>query len=164
MKILVILGHKLLPNNKPSKVLIERLHKGYEIYKKGGYSKVIVSGGRVEKKSYHTEAFVMKKFLINTLGLNKECIICESISKTTIENAKYCKIIIDKMSLVKSITIISSHFHIKRVEKIFNTYYDMYSLNFISSKNGVNTNKLKIYTRNEQKYFKKFIESLQVTY
>ena len=60
---MIILGFKLLPNNKMSKILKRRLDKGALLFKNKhkNYNKIIVSGGIVEKKSYHSEAYMMKQ-------------------------------------------------------------------------------------------------------
>ena len=102
----------------------------------------------------------MKKYLIDKCQIPSNKIIKESFSFNTIENALNTLKIIDKYK-VKKITIISSEFHIKRSENIFNYFYKDYKnkLFYISSKNGINGFNLKKRIENEKIYLKNFIEN-----
>ena len=123
MKIIIILGNKLLKDGSMSKELIKRLNTGIKHYRKG--DKIIVTGGRVEKETKYSEAYKMKKYLLENTKIDSGDIIGEKTSKNTLENAKNSyKIVknqIVKNQIVKTphIKIISSTGHIKRVKKIF---------------------------------------------
>lgn len=69
-----------------------------------------------------SEAIQMKKYLINTYNIEKNKIIEDNLSQDTIENSKNCLKIIEKMKNISEIIVVSSEFHIKRVEHIF-TYF-----------------------------------------
>ena len=104
----------------------------------------------------------MKKYLINTYNIEKNKIIEDNLSQDTIENSKNCLKIIEKMNNISEIIVISSEFHIKRVEHIFNYFFKKinYSITFIPSKNGIQGNMLKDRIINEEKYLNRFIQSL----
>jgi len=115
MKIIIILGYKLLKNGQMSVILKQRLNKGIERYKKGDI--FIVSGGKVQD-TIHTESYMMKKYIKNMLP--QAVIITESQSKSTIENIQNIKPIINKYNLKK--ILITSKNHIGRVKKIVSDY------------------------------------------
>ena len=61
MNVIIVLGEKLPKTQTISTILENRLKKTLEVYTND--SIVIVSGGRVETKNKHTEAYEMKKYL-----------------------------------------------------------------------------------------------------
>jgi uncharacterized SAM-binding protein YcdF (DUF218 family) len=166
MNILVILGNKLLNNGEIDTILINRLKMGQHLYNTGNYNLIIVSGGKNQTKAKHTEAYKMKKYLIDNYNIPSKQIITEARSKTTIENSHECLKIIKTLSNVKSLTIVSSKFHIKRVKLIFNHVFNntKYKKNYISSKNGIIGDILRKRIVNENKYYTKYIKLHQVSH
>ena len=158
MNILIILGFKLQPNNRLTPTLMERLKKGHQLFSTGKYDKIIVSGGRVQPKSTRTEAYMMKQYLSSWFGINESYILTESRSKDTIENAQYCLTMLHKIKNIKSITIISSKFHIKRVKHIFNYYLQSYKkiLSYTHSNNKMSLQERIMRTKNETIYIQTF--------
>tara|TARA_B100001142_G_scaffold311719_1_gene346397 strand:+ start:416 stop:814 length:399 start_codon:yes stop_codon:yes gene_type:complete len=112
--IYVILGHKLKRNSNISKILKSRLDKGIEKYKKGDI--IIVSGGN-NAKVHHTEAYVMKKYLINTGNIPSFSILTEGKSLSTEENIINLSKIISRENF-KRFSIITSKTHIPKVKKM----------------------------------------------
>lgn len=158
MSLIIILGEKLPKNGQLNKILQNRLDKALDLYHD---SLIIVSGGRVQKECIHTEAYVMKKYLMDTHNIPSDKIIQESRSQNTIENAKYTlKIIKQKNIQFDKIIVVSSSFHLKRVSNIFKYFYHQYSrrvnLMFIPSDNGISGIKLKNRNENEKLYLKEF--------
>lgn len=155
MKIIIILGEKLKENGNMSLNLINRLDKGIEIYNKyqDKYQDklIIVSGGRVQMSTDLSEAIQMKKYLINTYNIEKNKIIEDNLSQDTIENSKNCLKIIEKMKNISEIIVVSSEFHIKRVEHIFTYFFknNKISITFIPSKNGISGKILQNTIKNE---------------
>ena len=133
-KIIIVLGHRLyedkyLMNKTPiiSLILKRRLDKCIEIYKKNDI--IIVAGGNPAKLK-HTEAFMMRKYILENSNINKKNIILENRSNTTIENFKYLDKILSKIKDIKSYIVITSNFHIKKAKRIGNTYN--YNFNYIN--------------------------------
>ena len=151
MNIVIILGDKLKNNGEISSILKQRLDKFLEI-KNLKKTKIIVSGGKAQQKALHTEAYMMKKYLIDVGNIAKTDIICENKSKDTIDNAIETLKIVEKINNIKSITIITSKFHIKRTKYIFNYYYESYKnkIKYIYSKNGLNKDQTNIKTNKQQ--------------
>jgi len=108
MKVILILGNKLLPSGKMTKILKERLDSGIKHYKKNDF--FLVSGGNTAKV-YHTEAYVMKKYILRKLP-NAE-VISESKSLSTKENIQYSKNILKDYKC--KVLLVTSSNHLKRV-------------------------------------------------
>ena len=145
MKIIVVLGDKLHANNKMSSNLKSRLDKCIEIYKTNNL--VIVCGGNVcGSKCNHTEAYRMKKYLLNKSEILKNKIILENKSTDTITNIKNMKKIIQKYNY-SSLTIISSEWHLPRVKFICKTYLKK-KVTFSPSSDKVNSKRIEL----EKKY------------
>ena len=116
MKTILILGYKLLPSGKISKILKERLDTGIKYYKKGDM--FLVSGGR-NRNVYHTEAYEMKKYLMTHIPNAK--IICEYNSISTLENIKFSKKILDNYN--HRVVLVSSKNHLNKIKKIIKDLY-----------------------------------------
>lgn len=158
MSLIVILGEKLPKNGQLNKILQNRLDKALELYHD---SFIIVSGGRVQKECIHTEAYVMKKYLMDTHNIPSDKIIQESRSQNTIENAKYTlKIIKQKNIQFHKMMVVSSSFHLRRVSNIFKYFFHQIlrkgNLIFIPSDNGISGINLKNRIENEKLYLKEF--------
>lgn len=162
MNIVIILGEKLNRDGSISSILKHRLDKFINIQNKKNY-KIIVSGGKVEKKALHTEAYAMKRYLMNIGNVPKEKIITENKAQNTVENALFSLKIISKYTNIKSITIITSKFHMKRVKHIFNHYFKNLNANivFLTTKNGLTNTQTKIRLSNEKKYLTHFLNNVK---
>jgi len=124
--IYVILGHKLKKNSTITKTLKERLDKAIEKYKKG--DKIIVCGGN-NAKVQHTEAYIMKKYLINKGNIPTFSILTENKSLSTEENIINLSKIISRENF-KRFSIITSETHILKVKKII-SHSNLYNKLFI---------------------------------
>jgi uncharacterized SAM-binding protein YcdF (DUF218 family) len=107
---IVILGHPALKNGSPSPILRERINKGIELYNKKIATRIICTGSAVKNK--YIEAEVIRNELIKS-GISSENIICESRSRSTWENIKYIKDIMEKEN-IGEIVIVSSPAHVRR--------------------------------------------------
>ena len=111
MKIILILGNKLLPSGKMSKILKDRIDSGIKYYKKNDI--FLVSGGNIANVS-HTEAYVMKKYILSKLPNSQ--VITESKSLSTKENIQYSKNILKDYKC--KVLLVTSSNHLKRVRKL----------------------------------------------
>ena len=163
MNLLIILGNKLQKNGEMDTILINRLKMGQRLYNTGNYNLIVVSGGKVQSCA-HTEAYKMKKYLVDNCRIPANKIIMESRSKDTIENAKMCLRIIEKLSSVKrvqGITVISSKFHIRRVKLIFNHFFKntkntKKTILYLASADAISGADLKARRYKEQQYYDLF--------
>lgn len=103
--------------NKPNDELIkyraiDRLSQALELYKKGKFKKILLSGGNSEMDSTIT-------FLLNQ-GIPFEDLMFEDQSLNTYENALFSKQFLDKKKYSsKRILLITSAYHMRRAKKCF---------------------------------------------
>lgn len=114
----VVLGNTVAPDGNPSPRLQARLDKTIELYQKGFFINIIVSGGfGVEG---FDEAVVMRQYLINQ-GVPAERIFSDSEGKTTNLTAKNTALIM-KENNWQSALIVSQYFHISRCKLALANY------------------------------------------
>ena len=111
----VVLGNKVENDGTPSDRLKSRLDKAIELYKKGYFHYIIVSGG-VGKEGFD-EAEIMRSYLLDN-GISDEYIILDQEGYNSYMTAQNTKAIMNKMGF-HSVTIITQFFHISRTELAF---------------------------------------------
>ncbi len=114
----VVLGNTVDANGNPSPRLQARLDKTIELYEKGFFSNIIVSGG-VGVEGFD-EAGVMRQYLVNR-NIPVHCIHLDSEGKTTNLTAKNSAQIM-KRNNWQSALIVSQYFHISRTRLAFTNY------------------------------------------
>ena len=124
----IVLGHRLYENTKVSTILKKRLNKSIDLAKKNDI--ILVAGGNPAKQK-HTEAYMMKKYILDNSNHNSDNIIMENKSNTTIENFKYIHAILQKMNIktIDRMYIITSTFHMPKAKRISKNY--TYQFSFI---------------------------------
>lgn len=117
--IYIVLGHRLQKNTKISKILQKRLDTCIKLVTKNDI--IIVCGGNPAKQK-HTEAYMMKKYILT--HSDNENIIMENKSNTTVENFRNIHKILQNihMETINKIYIITSRFHIQRSRYISKKY------------------------------------------
>tara|TARA_Y100000817_G_scaffold291622_1_gene263289 strand:+ start:603 stop:977 length:375 start_codon:yes stop_codon:yes gene_type:complete len=124
MRIVIILGNKRYLKGK---ILRKRLETSLTI--PSDY--IIVTGGNTtSKKGNHSEAFLMKQWLIQH-KVPRDKIILEGRALDTIENAIYSKKITDTFK-DPDITVVTSRSHTPRAKRIFKEEYGK-NIKFVSS-------------------------------
>lgn len=138
MNYIIVLGEKLQNNGTINDILKKRLDRAANIFKTGEYH-IIVSGGKVQKSTNHTEAYVMKKYLTENKYIIAEKITKEAKSQNTIENAENTFRLLSKQKNIGKIIVITSKFHMPRSKMIFKHIYNDYKdqIFFLSSQNGI---------------------------
>ncbi len=118
MRVAIVLGNKLEDDCSPGYALIARLDKAYTMYQSKAIDKIICSWWylfMLNIKPAKTEAEVMKSYLMDK-WIARWDIITEDKSMDTVWNLYYCSLILDKISNISSIVIISSSFHLPRIK------------------------------------------------
>ena len=111
-KYAIVLGAGV-DNGKPSRVLSQRISATKEFMALYPETIIILSGGKVEDENL-SEAECMKNELIKS-GVDQKRLIIEDKSTTTVENFKFAKEILNKLSPAETaVTIISSDTHLYR--------------------------------------------------
>ena len=109
----IIHGAGLLDGERVSKLLQDRLDKAIQIYRKDPTPpKLIPSGGKGSDETI-SEAEAMKRYLLQK-GIPEEDILPEDQSKTTYENLKFSKQILDSMEGRKYAALVTSNYHVYR--------------------------------------------------
>lgn len=111
----VVLGNKVELDGTPSIRLQGRLDKAIELYEKGYFDYIIVSGG-VGKEGY-SEAIVMKEYLMAE-GISSDSILLDEEGNDSYMTAKNTKKIMDQGGF-RTVTVISQFYHIARVRLAF---------------------------------------------
>ena len=115
----VVLGYKLNNDGSLKPEAIGRCDVAYESAMKYPNSLIFVTGGGTASgNKTATEGGQMKDYLVNVKGLDENRIITETKAKDTIQNAQYTIIkLIEKN--IKTITVITSDYHIRRGNILF---------------------------------------------
>ena len=111
------MGHKydavLILSCKPEEIRKSRLDEGFEIYAKGETNRIALSGSQSQE---------MKKYLTDK-GVFDGMIFLEDLSRDTVGNAIFSKMLLALPNRWENIAVVSSDFHFPRVDEIFNFIY-----------------------------------------
>ena len=121
---LVILGNPANKDGTPSSILKSRLDAALYYFREHSVRNIIVTG-RANYNEFE-ESEVQKQYLINH-GIPQNIIIKENKSTSTPDNALYTYRIAKELDL-KNIVVITSHYHKKRSQYIFNHYFSSYKI------------------------------------
>lgn len=106
----VVLGNTVNPDGTPSNRLAARLDMAVELYRRGLFKNVVVSGG-VGQEGFD-EAEVMKDYLVNQ-GVPRASIVVDSLGVTTAATAKNTAALA-KLHGWSRVLVVSQYFHIPR--------------------------------------------------
>jgi uncharacterized SAM-binding protein YcdF (DUF218 family) len=98
----------------------DRLVQTIALYKKGIIKKIMISGGSGKLFGEENLEADLTYSYLKEIGVADSAIIRENKSRNTIENAKYSLEILNKINPQAKILVISSAWHLPRVEMIFN--------------------------------------------
>ena len=115
----ILLGYRVT-GDRPAPILMMRIEKAARYLKENKGTDIIVCGGIVNsKEQFRSEAEIMYDGLVS-LGVEKERIIFEDKSRTTVENFLNAKKIIEEKKGDRdiSLAILSSDFHLMRARVI----------------------------------------------
>ena len=135
-EILIILGSPNSPSGKLRDISISRLNHCIKRYQKGNL--VLCTGGWGEhfNTSKQAHAALAKQYLLKK-GILEDDFLDFALSGNTVDDAVKIKPIISQLNQIK-LTIITSDYHLKRVQLIFNTILEGYTMEFIGVKNNLN--------------------------
>lgn len=110
---IIVHGAGLLEGQRVSPLLAGRLEKGIQVYEMSGKkAKIIVSGGQGDDEAI-SEAQAMKAYLLQH-AVPESSIILEDRSRTTMENLKYSKKIMDSLMKSYSCIFVTNDYHVFR--------------------------------------------------
>ena len=131
--IIVVLGSTNDKYGNISNIGLSRLDKGYEIYRQQDNSKLLLTGGysKGKKVAEHPYSFYAKQLMLQK-GVLEKNIIGLVMSKDTVEDAKLSLPYLNKIDN-KTIIIVTSDFHMRRTQYIFNRVFQGEKLQFIEA-------------------------------
>lgn len=118
--IIVILGGGITQYNGNYEIgchTLERLLKGFEVYKETRFP-IIVTGGVIGKG--YSEAYLMRDILLK-FGVEERDIIIEDKARTTKENAIYVSKMLKEKD-IENVLLVTSYLHMKRSYMLFEKY------------------------------------------
>ena len=117
----IVLGHRLYEGTKVSTILKKRINKCIELAKTSDI--ILVAGGNPAKQK-HTEAYMMKKYILEHSNHDSGNIIMENKSNTTIENFRYIHKLLQRINMktIDKMYIITSKFHMPKAKRISKNY------------------------------------------
>ena len=107
----IVLGSKVMPDGTPSARLRARLDKADELFRKGMFKYVIVSGGT--GKEGRSEARAMADYLAGEKNVPREVIILDEYGNTTQATAQNSAAIMKERGLTSAV-VVTQYFHITR--------------------------------------------------
>ena len=147
--LVVILGYANDDSGNLLEISKDRLDLGKEYQSCTNY-KILLTGGFGEhfNRTDKPYALYAKNYLLKK-GIEEKEILEFVESNNTLEDALFSKPIAEKYG-VKTLIIVTSNFHMKRVSYIFERVFAGYNLFFSSSKTTVSAEKMKILDEHEQ--------------
>lgn len=106
----VIVAGAQIRGDQPSLMLSRRLDKAAEYLKDNPDSLCVVSGSKGINEQY-TEAFVMKKYLVEKQGIDQSRIYTEENSLNTRQNMQFSSDVIKENSLSENVVVATDFFH-----------------------------------------------------
>lgn len=114
----VVMGNPANADGSLSVTQRERTDAAFEAFRKSNARFLVFCGGAAANQ--HIEAEVMKKYALSK-GINDSQILIETKSESTIENALFVFPILEQKG-IKSVVLVSSAFHTRRVFNHFSNY------------------------------------------
>lgn len=109
----IIHGAGIKKDGTVTKLLADRCDKAIEIYRKDSTPPYLVPSGGQGSDEVCSEAEAMANYLISQ-GIPEDMILKEDQSKTTMENLKYSKALIEKRKGRKYTALVTSNYHVYR--------------------------------------------------
>lgn len=117
---IIVLGGGLTGNCGLDPSLKARMEMAIQLYEQKKAAKLIVSGGIQPKNNSCIEAIAMKQFALSK-NVPEAAIMLEQLARNTYENAYYSTDLMEGKGM-KSAIIVTSDFHAKRANIIFEEY------------------------------------------
>ncbi|HVI51946.1 MAG TPA: YdcF family protein [Candidatus Sulfotelmatobacter sp.] len=108
--VLVVLGAKVEPDGSPSKALLRRIAHAAALYHAGAAPFLLLSGG--QPRGAIAEAEIMRQAAL-ALDVAEGALRVEPLSRNTLENAMFCKPIIQRHGWRK-LLVVTDGYHLPR--------------------------------------------------
>lgn len=105
---ILVLGAGIRSDGSPSNMLEDRLKRAYELYKDGASAKILVSGDN--GSVHYNETGAMKKYLVETLGVPQEDVVCDYAGFSTYDSIYRSK----EIFCAQKIVVVTQKYHLYR--------------------------------------------------
>ncbi len=116
--IIVVLGTEPLDDTTPSLDMVRRVETGIKVFKANAHSLLFFSGGKTAGPI--SEARMMAR-MAYARGISPDTVLMEERSRSTVENAKYCAVLVRKYPAAKFI-LVTRQTHMPRAYAIFKSF------------------------------------------
>jgi len=156
-EILIVLGSPNSPEGKLSAISKSRLDYCARRYTKG--KQVLCTGGWGAhfNKALEAHAFYAKEYLIG-VGIFENDFLDFALSSNTVEDAVKIKEIIVELEC-SNLVIITSDYHLERVELIFREVLKSYKVEFVGVESNMTKQDLEVLVQHEKKAVQSILEN-----
>jgi len=156
-KVIVVLGAANSPNGKLGTMAIERLEACYKLFTKEDLIVCTGGWGNHFNTTKQPHAFYAKEYLIKK-GVENEAFLPFALSNNTVEDAVKVKEILAAI-LYDKLVIITSDFHLKRVQLIFDKIVKESNIEYCCVKSKMSKEERINVVKHENKALKKIQEN-----
>jgi uncharacterized SAM-binding protein YcdF (DUF218 family) len=148
-EILIVLGSPNSPQGELSNISIDRLNYCLQHFNKEKL--ILCTGGfGVHFNTTSTPHATYAKVYLLSKGITDKHFLELALSSNTVEDAVKIKLVLAELTNIR-LTIISSDYHIKRVQYIFNEVLKEYPKKYIGVESNLSKNELKTLNQHEEK-------------
>ncbi|PCI09551.1 MAG: hypothetical protein COB73_05330 [Flavobacteriaceae bacterium] len=156
-KVIVLLGGLNSSKGELGEISLKRLDKCLEIYSEETFVLCTGGWGTYFNTTIHPHAYYSKNYLIKK-GVLEGDILDLLLSKNTVDDAVLIKKYFSK-PLKYDLTIVTTDFHLERVQLIFKEILVGFNLNWIGVKNSLSKEELKYRVAHEKKAIQGIIKN-----
>ena len=155
-KVYIVLGAENSDQGVLGIISKSRLDVCLGLYKEGDV--VLCTGGWGDHFNTTTiaHAFYAQEYLIKR-GVLKSDLLNPTLSSNTVDDAVKLKEALENIKNCELI-LITSDFHMERVQLIFNEILKKYTISFVEAKNTLNDDELQMYKNHEKKAVQSILE------
>tara|TARA_B110000238_G_C15940004_1_gene358527 strand:- start:68 stop:637 length:570 start_codon:yes stop_codon:yes gene_type:complete len=155
--IIIVLGNWMDMSGQLNKESCSRLDLAIDIFDKNEHSFMITCGWDYNGKYNIAIADAMKSYIFNNSQIPHELVLTEPTSRDTVGDALFTKINIINKKSHYNLLIVTSDYHVLRVNKIFSFVYgSQYIVKVIGSKNTTNEKYLEMEEKSLSQFYKTF--------
>ena len=133
--IIIVLGNFMDESGQLNKESCSRLDLAIDLFRKNKHAFIITSGWDYYTEYNITIADAMKSYIVKNSHISDELVLTETNSRDTVGDAIFTKINIVKKMSMNNLLIVTSDYHVSRVDKIFSYIYgEQYIVKVIGSK------------------------------
>jgi len=154
--IIIVLGNLMDESGQLNKESCARLDLAINIFRMNKHAFMVTSGWDYCFEYNIAIADAMKLYIVNNSNISEELILADTNSRDTVGDALFTKINIIKKKSMKNLLVVTSDYHVPRVNKIFSY---IYGKEYIVNALGVKTNKTKELSEREDKSLNVFYKT-----